>query len=86
VGEGRGAVGPSTVVVANVVGQQDTQVPLAEDQNTFGEFGSDGADEPFGETVRSPAAKTNPDHLDAHVGEDGIERCCELAGPVAADR
>jgi hypothetical protein len=26
-------------------------VPLAEDQHAIGEFGSEGSDEPFGETV-----------------------------------
>jgi hypothetical protein len=46
-----GAVGSSTVVVADVFGEYDTQVSLAEDQHAVGEFGSQGADEPFGETV-----------------------------------
>ena len=41
----------STVVVANVFREHDTQVSLAEDQHAVGEFGSQGADEPFGETV-----------------------------------
>ena len=47
------------------------------------EFGSDGADEPFGETVRLRAAWRNSDYLDAHIGEDGVEGCGELASPVA---
>jgi hypothetical protein len=47
-----GAVGPSTVEVANVLGEYCTQVPLAGDQYAVGELGSQGADEPFGETVR----------------------------------
>jgi hypothetical protein len=37
--------------VANVGCEHDTQVPLAEDQHTIGEFGSQGADESFGEAV-----------------------------------
>ena len=45
------AMWPSTVVVANVFREHDTQVPLTEDQHAVGEFGSQGADESFGETV-----------------------------------
>jgi hypothetical protein len=73
----------STVVVANVLSEYYPQMPLTEDQHAVGEFGSDGADEPFGETVRSGATGRNPDRLDAHIGQDGIERCCELAGSIA---
>ncbi len=78
-----GTVRPSTVVMANVLREHQTQVPLTEDQHTVGQFGSEGADEPFGETVRPRATRRNPDHLDAHIGEDGVEGCGELAGPVA---
>jgi hypothetical protein len=66
-------VWPSTVVVANVGCEHDTQVPLTEDQHAVGEFGSQGADESFGEAVRSWAAWRNPDHGDAGVGEDSVE-------------
>ena len=81
--EVEGAVGSSTVVVVNVFGEHDTQVSLAEDQHAVGEFGSDGADEPFGETVRAWATGRNPDRLDAHIGQDSIERRGELADPIA---
>jgi hypothetical protein len=47
-----GAVRASTVVVPEVFREHHMQVPLTEDQHTVGEFGSQGADEPFGETVR----------------------------------
>jgi hypothetical protein len=47
----KGAVGSSTVAVANVLREHNTQVPLAEDQHTVDEFGSKGAYEPFGDTV-----------------------------------
>ena len=47
-----GAVGPSTVAVPNVFHEHSTQVPLVDDQHAVGEFGSEGADEPFGKTVR----------------------------------
>src|SRR3954463_4352798 len=82
-GKVEGAVGSSTVVVANVFCEHDTQVSLAEDQHAVGEFGSQGADEPFGETVRPRTPRWNSDHLDAHIGEDSVERCGELSSPVA---
>ena len=47
-----GTVWPSTVVMPNVLGEHHMQVPLTEDQHAVGEFGSDRADEPFGETIR----------------------------------
>ena len=78
-----GTVRPSTVVVANVFPEHYPQMPLTEDQHTVGEFGSDSADEPFGETIRSRATTRNPDHLDAHIGQDSIERRGKLAGPIA---
>ena len=77
-----GAVGSSAVVVVNVLREDYTQVPLTEDQHAVGELGSESAYEPFGETVRPRATRRNPDYLDAHIGENGIERCGELAGPV----
>lgn len=79
----KGTVRPSTIVVPNVFREHDTQVPLAEDQHKVGEFSSDSAHEPFGETVRSWATRRNPDYLDAHIGQDRIERCCELASPIS---
>jgi hypothetical protein len=78
-----GAVESSTVVVANVFREYCAQVALVEDQHTVGEFGAEGAYEPFGETVCLGATRRNPDHLDAHIGKDRIERCYELASPVA---
>jgi hypothetical protein len=47
-----GTVRTSTVVVANIPFKHNPQMPLTEDQHEVGEFGSDGAHEPFGETVR----------------------------------
>jgi hypothetical protein len=67
------AVGLLTVVVPNIFCEHDMQVPLIEDQHAVGEFGSDRAHEPFGETVRPWTTRRNPDHTDAHIGEDRIE-------------
>jgi hypothetical protein len=58
-------------------------VPPTADQHAVGEFGSDGAHEPFGEAVRSRTPSRNPDHGDAHIGQDSVERGGELAGPVS---
>ncbi len=46
-----GTVGPSIVVVLNVFREYHTRVPLADDQHAVGEVGSEGAHEPFGDTV-----------------------------------
>jgi hypothetical protein len=56
-----GAVRSSTVAVPDVLREHHMQVPLAEDQHAVGEFGSDRAYEPFGETVRPRAARRNSD-------------------------
>lgn len=66
-----GAVGSSVVVVANIFGEYCTQVALVDDQHAVGQFGSQGADKPFGEAVRSWAPWRNSDYLDAHIGQDG---------------
>jgi hypothetical protein len=78
-----GTVRSSTVVMANVLREHQTHVPLTKGQHTIGQFGSEGAEKPFGETVRPQAAWRDPDHLDAHIGEDGVEGCGEPSGPVA---
>jgi hypothetical protein len=41
------------VVVGGVLGKDVAQVSFAEDQDAVGGFGSGGADEAFGEAVRS---------------------------------
>jgi hypothetical protein len=46
-----------TVVVSAVLGKDGPQVPLAEDQDAVGEFGSGGQDESFGEAVRPRTAR-----------------------------
>jgi hypothetical protein len=58
-------------------------VPLADDQYAVGEFGSQGADEPFGETVRLRETGRNPDRLDARIGQDSIKRRGELASSTS---
>jgi hypothetical protein len=54
----------------------------SETRYAVGEFGSQSADGQFGETVRPRTPSRNPDHLDAHIGQDSIKRRGELAGGV----
>lgn len=54
-----GTVGPSTVVVPTVLREHHTQVPLTEDHRAVGEFGSEGAHEPFGDSVRPRTPRWN---------------------------
>jgi hypothetical protein len=67
------AVGLLTVVMPNIFREHHTQVALIADQHAIGEFGSNRMHEPFGETVRPRTTRRNPDHTDAHIGEDRIE-------------
>jgi hypothetical protein len=77
-----GPVWPSTVVMLNVLREHRTQMPLIEDQHSIGEFGPEGAHEPFGKAVRTRAARRNPHHGDPGVGQDSIQRRGELSGAV----
>src|SRR5262249_36315249 len=78
-----GAVGSPAVVVPDVLAEHHTRVPLIEDQHTVGEFGSEGAREPFGETVRPRAPRRNSDHADTHTGPGSIEGCGELTSSIS---
>jgi hypothetical protein len=68
-----------TVVVGAVLGKDGPQVPLTEDQDAVGEFGSGCQDESFGEAVRSRAARRDLHGVDARVGQGSVERRGELA-------
>jgi hypothetical protein len=57
-------VWPPTVVVGAVLGQYGPQVPLTEDQDAVGEFGSGGQYESFGEAVCSRTLRR-----DLHVAD-----------------
>ena len=58
-------------------------MPLAEDQDAVGEFGSSCQRESLGEAVRSRTSRRNIHGVDARVSQDSVERGGELAGPVA---
>jgi hypothetical protein len=74
---------PSAVVVGGIPGNDGPQVTFAEDQDAVGEFGSGGADEAFGDAVRSRTSRWDLHGVDAVTGQDGVERGGELAGSVA---
>lgn len=77
-----GAVRSVAAVVLEVLRERRMQMLFTEDQQSVGEFGSDGAHEPFGKAVRPQAARGSLDYADADIGEVRIERGGELAGPV----
>ena len=72
-----------TVVMGAVLGKDGPQVPLSEDQDAVGEFGSGREYESFGEAVRSRASRRDFHGVDARTGQDSVERRGELTGPVA---
>src|SRR5215203_741403 len=74
---------PAAVVVGGVPGEDGPQVVSAEDEDAVGEFGSGGADEAFGEAVRSRTSRWDLHRMDALTSQDSVERGGELAGAVA---
>ena len=67
------AMWPLVVVMIEVFDHYRYQVMHAEDQHAGGDFGPDGAHEPFGVAVRVRAPRWNFHDLDRAVGEHGIE-------------
>jgi len=58
-------------------------MPLAKDQHPVGDFRPGGEHEPFGIGVRTRAARRDLHHLGPSVGQERVEGCGELPGPVA---
>ena len=81
-GAADGLGGSSPVVVARVIGQDDSQVPRADDQYPVGYLCPDGEHEALREGVRPGAARRDLHYFDAGCGQDRVERCGELPGPV----
>jgi len=61
---------PLMVVVGAVGGKYGLQIPLTQDQNAVGKFGSNGQDESFGEAVRSVTSRRVLNGADARAGQD----------------
>ncbi len=59
------------------------RVPLAEDQDSVGEFGSGGQHEAFGVAVRPWTVRRDLHGVDPRAGQGGVERRGELGGAVS---
>jgi hypothetical protein len=77
------AMGSPSVVVRLVLGQDQLQVSLTEDQHPVCDLRPGGQYEPFGIGVRPGALGRDLHGLDTGAGQGRIERCGELPGPVA---
>jgi hypothetical protein len=74
---------PPRVVAHGISGKHLVEEPFAEDQHTVGELGSDRQYEAFGEAVRPRATGWDLDDLDAHIGQNRVERGRKLSGAIA---
>ena len=75
-------MGAPPVVVGLVLGQDQQQMPFAEDQHPVGDLGPGGELEPFRVSVRARAARRDVHGLDTGIGQDCVKRYRELPGPV----
>jgi hypothetical protein len=76
-------MGPPSVVVPGILGQDRPQVSFAEDQHPAGHLRPGGAHAPFRLSVRARASRRDLHRLDAGAGQDRVERCGALPGLVA---
>ena len=76
-------MGPPSVVVGHILGQDRLQMSLAEDQHPVGDLRPGGEHEPFRVSVRTRASGRDLHGLDTGAGQDCVERLGELPGPVA---
>ena len=79
----QGPVRPAAVVMADVLGQDYPQVPLAEDQHPIGAFGACRAYPPLGKGVRARCPRRDLGHLGVVAREHVVEDPCELEVPIA---
>ena len=77
------AMGPSSVVVGLVTGQDRPQVSFADDQHPVDDLGPGGEHEPLRKGIRPRAPGRDLYRFDAGAGQDGVEGHGELPGPVA---
>src|SRR5664279_3276249 len=69
---------PMRVVVVLVVGQNVSELPLAEDQHPVQALATDRAHPPLGIRVAFRRTRRTSQHLDTGIGEYSIEACGEL--------
>lgn len=74
---------PVLVVVALILSQDLSQVPLAMDRKVIEAFAPERADEPPGERIRPWRARRNLENAHIRPGEHIIEPSAEFAVPVA---
>jgi len=74
---------PMSVEVVDILVENPAGVALVVDQHPVGALLANCAYKPFDVTVRPRRPRRNPDHLDALVSEDGVERAGVLAIAVA---
>jgi hypothetical protein len=77
------AMGPSSVVVRLVPGQDRPQVSFAGDQHPVDDLGPGGEHEPLRTGIRTRAPGRDLYRFDADAGQGGVEGHGELPGPVA---
>jgi hypothetical protein len=80
---GDALVRPGRVVVRLVLGQDGSQVCLAENQHTIEELAAKGADEPFAGRVHTRSLDRGAQDPGAGGLEDGVERGGEVRSAVA---
>jgi hypothetical protein len=71
------------VAAGLVLGQDQPQMPFAEDEHPVGDLGPGGEHEPFRTSIRARAARRDLHGLDTGAGQDCAGRLGELPGPVA---
>ena len=77
------AVRAMPVVMIDVLPQHCSEVAGSDDQEVVEAFAAQGADEAFCDRVRPGCPDRGVDDADVGAGEHGVERCGELAVPVA---
>ena len=76
-------MGSLSVVVPGVLCEDQPQVPFTEDQHPVGHLRPGGEHKPFRICIRARAPGRDLHGLDAGAGQDRVEGCGELPGPVA---
>lgn len=75
-------MGPVSVVVLQIPGEDSVQVAFVEDERPVEELAVQGADEPFAVCVRFRGLGRAFEDAQAGVGEDGVEGVGVLAAAV----
>jgi hypothetical protein len=66
-------MGSPSVVVPDILGQDQPQMPLAEDQHPVGDLGPGGEHEPFRISIRARAPERDLHRFDTCSGQDRVK-------------